>query len=368
MPWRKLPETADRILIFRLGSLGDTVVALPSFRLIARRFPHAERIVLTNVPRNARETDLDAVLGGTGLVHGYMHFDPGERSASALAAVRREIRGFAPDALVYLVEQSTRLRMVRHLAFFASCGVMSVVGLPEFGADGVHRRDPATGLWESEAAFLLRRLEPLGAASLADPGSWDFGFAAEERAAADKALQGFAGIGDFVALAPGCKVDAKDWGAENWALLGRALSARHPGLGLVTVGGPADRERAARVAASWRGPHRDLCGAVSPRVSALVLARARMLAAHDSGPMHLAAAMGTPVMAIFSARALPGIWFPHGPDHRVLHRSVACGGCGLETCTIERKRCVTGIGVAEAVEACLTILAARPPAAHAPTG
>ena len=68
-----VPGSARTVLIFRLGSLGDTVVALPSFRLIARSFPAARRVVLTNVPRSAQETDLDAVLAGTGLVHGYMH-------------------------------------------------------------------------------------------------------------------------------------------------------------------------------------------------------------------------------------------------------------------------------------------------------
>ncbi|MFM8990095.1 MAG: hypothetical protein ACKOUS_10790, partial [Alphaproteobacteria bacterium] len=70
MPWRRGPDDVRRVLVFRLGSLGDTVVALPSFHRVARAFPRAERRVLTNVPRSARETDLDAVLGGTDLVHG----------------------------------------------------------------------------------------------------------------------------------------------------------------------------------------------------------------------------------------------------------------------------------------------------------
>jgi ADP-heptose:LPS heptosyltransferase len=85
-----------------------------------------------------------------------------------------------------------------------------------------------------------------------------------------------------------------------------------------------------------------------------------MLASHDSGPMHLAAAVGTPSMAVFSARAKPGIWFPRGVGNRILHRDVSCGGCGLEVCTVERKRCITEIGVDEAVVACEAILAARP--------
>jgi len=41
MPWRRIPDDVRRVLVFRLGSLGDTVVALPSFRLVARAFPQA---------------------------------------------------------------------------------------------------------------------------------------------------------------------------------------------------------------------------------------------------------------------------------------------------------------------------------------
>lgn len=357
----RVPESARTVLIFRLGSLGDTVVALPSFRLVARAFPAAHRVVLTNVPRSAKETDLDAVLAGTGLVHGYMHYDPADRSASQAARVRREIRAMAPDALIYLAEQSSRLRMLRHLAFFVSCGIGSILGMPEFGSAGQHGFDPATGLFESEAAFLLRRLSLLGPASAEDPALWDLGFAPAEHAAAQAALEGFGGRADFVAFAPGAKIDAKDWGETNWVALAGALSARHPALGLVTIGGPADRGRAAALASVWKGPVRDLSGRVAARISALALASARMLATHDSGPMHLAAAVGTPCMAVFSARAKPGIWFPRGTGNRVLHRKVSCGGCGLEACVAERKRCITAIGVDEALAACEEILAARPP-------
>jgi len=63
--------------------------------------------------------------------------------------------------------------------------------------------------------------------------------------------------------------------------------------------------------------------------------------------MHLAAAVGTPCVAIFSARKPPRLWFPHGPQHRVLFHDVSCMGCKLETCIVERKRCLTTITVEE---------------------
>src|ERR1022692_4022661 len=75
-----------RVLIYRLGSLGDTVVALPCFHLIARTYPNAERRLLTNFPVHAKAPAAAAVLGDSGLVHGYMSYTwVPARSASCCA-------------------------------------------------------------------------------------------------------------------------------------------------------------------------------------------------------------------------------------------------------------------------------------------
>jgi ADP-heptose:LPS heptosyltransferase len=63
--------------------------------------------------------------------------------------------------------------------------------------------------------------------------------------------------------------------------------------------------------------------------------------------MHLAAAVGTPCVAIFAARNLPRIWFPHGHRHRVIYHEVDCMGCGLETCVVQKKKCLTSVTVEE---------------------
>lgn len=356
MPWQKTRDAIRRVLIFRLGSLGDTVVALPALHLIARAFANAERRVLTNISRNARESDLDAVLNGTGLVHGYMHFDPADRSPTALSEARRTVRDYAPDLVVYLAEQTTRIRMLRHVAFFAAAGVTNIVGLPAFGADGSHLRNRTLNEWESEAAFLLRRIRDIGEASVDDPALWDLCLTREECAQATAMLAGFQATDGFIAVAPGAKIAVKDWGLARWQALVGGIAAVHPKLGMVTIGGPADRERSAQLAAAWRGPALDLCGRVSPRVSAAVMAWAQMLVTHDSGPMHLAAAVGTPIVAIFSARAKPGIWFPRGEANQVLYRRVACLDCGLETCATNAKLCIESIGVDEALDAALRTL------------
>ena len=91
----------------------------------------------------------------------------------------------------------------------------------------------------------------------------------------------------------------------------------------------------------------NLCGALTPRESAAAIARARLFVGHDSGPMHLAAAVGTPVVAIFAARNIPRQWFPYGKQHQVVYHRVECWGCGLETCIEQQKKCLMSIRVDE---------------------
>jgi ADP-heptose:LPS heptosyltransferase len=72
--------------------------------------------------------------------------------------------------------------------------------------------------------------------------------------------------------------------------------------------------------------------------------------------MHLAAAVQTPCVAIFAARNKPRVWFPYGKQHRVVYHQTECWGCGLETCIIERKRCLTSISVDEVVAEIAAVL------------
>ena len=75
-------------------------------------------------------------------------------------------------------------------------------------------------------------------------------------------------------------------------------------------GAAVERERTDHLLSHWPGKRVNLCGELSVRESAAVLRSARVFIGHDSGPMHLAAAVGIPCAAIFSARNPPGRWFP----------------------------------------------------------
>ena len=130
----------------------------------------------------------------------------------------------------------------------------------------------------------------------------------------------------FVAFSIGAKIDFKSWGDNRWADLLANISRNNPELGLAFLGGPNDGERSGEAAKGWTGPTLDLCGKLSPRESALVIKNARVFMGHDSGPMHLAASVGTPSVCVFSTHAKPGIWFPCGEQHRILYPGLQWSG------------------------------------------
>jgi ADP-heptose:LPS heptosyltransferase len=344
-----MSNPSQRILIYRLGSLGDTVVALPALRLVARAFPGAERWVLTNFSVSAKAAPMAAVLEGTGLVHGYVEYPIGQRDPRALLALRARLRALGANTLVYLAEPRGRLRAVRDAVFFRGCGFTQLVGVP-YALDQQQPRRLQNGLYEYKGAHLARCIAALGDARLDDPASYELTLSPQDVAQAEAVLAPLAGR-PLIAASVGAKVDTNDWEDERWRPLLAQLSTRYPEHGLVLVGSADERARCDELSQAWAGRVVNLCGRLSLRASGAALARCRVFIGHDSGPMHLAAAVGTRCVAIFSSRNLPGEWFPHGLAHRVLYHEIECQGCRLEECSARAKACIRSITVDEVLSA-----------------
>jgi heptosyltransferase III len=307
----------ETIIIFRIGSIGDTVVALPCFHRIARSFPKARRIVVTDVPASQKATSVESILGRTGLVDGIIYFPPAPRKARDFLDLRNRIRATESRTLIYIADRQV-LSTLRDICFFRSCGIRKVIGAPLKRDLRVPRVDPKSGYTEREAARLARCLEPLGAIDLEDPGFWDLRLQPDEIDIGDRALAPLAG-NDFIAINIGGKVPSKDWGNENWTALFRLIATEHVGLGLVFVGSADEFDRAAGLAAIWPGRTLNLCGALGARESAAAMRRAMLFVGHDSGPIHLAAAAGVPCVGIFGTFNRPKWWHPIGERHSIIH-------------------------------------------------
>ena len=191
--------------------------------------------------------------------------------------------------LIYIADRDLP-RTLRDVCFFRLCSIDNIVGMPLTRDLRFPRIDPETGYAEREAVRLARCLAPLGNIDLSDPEYWDLCLQPDEIAVADKRLTPLRGR-NFIAINIGGKVECKDWGQENWTALLRLMMIRYSSLALVFVGSADEFDRSAELAAVWPGLTLNLCGNLAPRESAAAMKRAMLFVGHDSGPMHLAAAV-----------------------------------------------------------------------------
>jgi heptosyltransferase-3 len=314
--------TAKRkIVIYRLGSLGDTIVALPCFHRIAQATPQAERIVLTNFPVSSKAAPLEGILGGSGLISRTIDYPVGERTIGGLWALIKRLKALQADTMIYLTPQRGLLAAWRDVVFFRLCGFKLIVGAPLSPDLQNSRLSGKTPLdVEPECERLARCLVSLGPIDLHDRRLWDLRFTESEREVAAQVMEPLAGV-PYLAINLGGKDPSKDWGLDNWlALLGQLRDVL-PGYGLLVVGAPEDSARAPHLQSKWGGPFVDACGRLSPRQSAAAMSGARLFIGHDSGPMHLAAAVGVPCIGLYGANGQPGKWRPYGASHRVIYRA-----------------------------------------------
>jgi len=100
---------------------------------------------------------------------------------------------------------------------------------------------------------------------------------------------------------------------------------------------------------------------LQPRESAAMVSYAELFVGHDSGPMHMASAVGTPLVTIFAARNVRGVWFPVVGNNAVIYHNVDCSGCALDICTIQKMKCITSVTVEEVLGRVTEILPPKLP-------
>lgn len=347
---------ANRILIYRLGSLGDTIIALPCFHKVREAYPDSEIILLTNKPVMAKAAPLEAVLGNEYFFNQVLAYPVGTRNLFVLFSLLKQIRSYKIQTVVNLTAARSKKAAIRDKWFFRAAGIKQLIGFPVEDKDFKIAIDPLTQDYEWEADRLIRRIKVLGEIPLNEDRYWDLYLTAAEINNANEALNKFSPDKVIIAICAGTKMQSKDWGENNWLDLINGLNRILPDSQLVIIGAPEEADRAEKCLRAWSYNGINLCGKTSPRVSAAVLKRANIFIGHDSGPMHLAACVGTPCVAIFSSRNLPRQWYPRGGFNKVIQHKTDCAGCKLEVCIIEKKKCILSVTVDEVIKAVADVL------------
>jgi heptosyltransferase-3 len=348
----------QKVMIFQIGSLGDTVIAMPCYREIVRRHPTADLYLLTNFPIAKKAVPSETLLAPCNLLAGCVEYPMPLRGAANIARLWKRVRELRIDILYYLAPEKSLLNVIRHHIFFKICGVGKVRSVP-WSRDARFPRAIVGGvLWESEGSRLLRNLISGRGPGPPPPEDRSLGLTDAERSAADRLLAESPSISRFVTISVGGKVPINNWGDDNWARALAQISSADPRLGAVFVGSEDERARNEVLAETWIGPRLNSCGRLTPRETAALIEQASLFIGHDTGTLHLAAAVGTRAIGIFSARNVPGKWYTDRNSDRFFYHRPPCFGCELvkvESCPNDLV-CMKHHKVEEIVEAALEAL------------
>jgi ADP-heptose:LPS heptosyltransferase len=156
--------------------------------------------------------------------------------------------------------------------------------------------------------------------------------------------------GRYVLLHPGASVPARTPPQEQWAAIAAALA--RAGHRLVVTGGPGERALAESVAEAGGDLVRCLAGETSLAELAEVIAAADAIVVGNTGPAHLAAAVGTPVVSLFAPTVPAERWRPWRVPHALLgDQDIACAGCRARACPVPGHPCLTRISEQSVVDA-----------------
>lgn len=355
------------VLVYRIGSLGDTLVALPALRAIQAHFAPARITLLCDRHVGQRYVLASELLASSGLVDAFMHYPVDSslvgrvlrpaRMLRLLLDIRR--RQFA--AVVYLAPSNRpAVSVERDRRFFRSAGIARLLGFDGFPIFPVSRPENGFAELPREADLLLARLA-IDGVPVPEPGEADArlpsviaGDSEVDRWRADLAPDGGR---VWISMSPGSKRAVNRWPVDRYVEVLRSLIARWD-VWPVIFGGPEDLIDARRIVAACGRGH-IAAGALSLVASIHAMSACALHLGNDTGTMHMAASAGIRCVGVYSSHNFPGLWFPYGPGHLVLRTPIECECCQLFECVEREMACILAIPPSRVIEACDAILAAR---------
>jgi len=332
---------SPNILLVRFSSLGDVLLTTPLIRALRTRHPAATITALTKqvwAPLLSANPHLDHVVS----------LAPGQSLVPLARAIRAA--GFSHRLDLHA---SVRTRVLRLLVPGAWTG---------YNARRRERRAlirEQRDIYRDRVPVAERYFEAARGLDVAPDGrpAELFISPAAEARAEEWLSRAAADDRPLTILAPGAAHATKRWPLPAWCALASALVAR--GGAVVVVGAAADRPAGLAIAAAAGGLGYCAAGELDLQATGALIRQAVAVVSNDSGAMHLATAVGTPVVALFGPTVEAFGFFPYRARARVLQRELPCRPCsskGGPRCPMGHHRCLGEI-LPEQVLDCLADLA-----------
>jgi asparagine synthase (glutamine-hydrolysing) len=342
------PSERRTVLVFRSGQLGDTLVSLPALRALRQEHRGDRLVLLTDIHPGKSYVSSWDIIAPANWFDDVIFYESGSAGWSRVKTIRAlvlQLRDLSPSIVYSLMPPRNRRQNFRDRFFFHR-----IVGAPEVRDLGVHESyAQPRGAPLSRVAPEWRRLR--GIVPTTDEDTFDLSrlIPRQDLDKADQLMERIAAgrSARLIALAPGSNMPAKVWPVERYVELGRQMLNAFPDVEFVVIGGKEDRAVGDKLREELDARVHNVAGELSVFGSAAVLRKCVGYVGNDTGVMHLAAMLGLPCVALFSARDRPGRWEPYGSNHTVLRKEVDCAGCMLKVCTKENNKCMRLISVEE---------------------
>lgn len=329
-----------RILVRSTNWIGDAVMTTPAMGTIRAAYPQAQIAVAANPAvaelfRHHPYCDRVLVFDKKG-VH---------RGLSGLLRFASELRRERFD-LAILLQNAIEAALLAALAGIPRRAGYRTDGRGLLLTDGVPVGKTERCLHHTE--YYQRMLRALGIEG--GGGALRLECTGEELVWARQTL----GAGRYLAVNPGAAYgSAKRWFPDRFAAVADTLANEH-GLSVVLTGGPGEAEIGRDIAAAMRGPALNLIGHTSVRQLMAVLSLCRLVVTNDSGPMHVAAAFGVPIVAVFGPTDHTTT-SPLADTVRIVRHHTECAPCLLRQCPTDH-RCMEAVTVDDVLSAARELL------------
>ena len=339
------PRAVERILILQLQQVGYTVIFSPALRALRSHFPNAQIDVLGN--------GVSAQIYKACPFVNHLYVDRwsryGERRLLPLARLIRVIRRQRYDCVIADVTQ----RSFRYglIAFLSGAPVRVGFDDEGHGVFFTHRLRSPAGASFLECNLLAARA--LGAPTDAMPEAFFYG--EEDADHAERLLTEVDdGPGPLVVMHPASNWQSKTWYPERWAEIADRLTAERQAR-IVFVGTKAEAEYVEGIRALMSAPSVSFAGRTDLAQLGAVVDRCELFVGTDSGPRHIAGALGKPQVTIMSSLDFPHRWTLARPSEIVLRTDPECSACQLSQCG--HRRCMDLIDAERAFAACRSLIA-----------
>jgi predicted lipopolysaccharide heptosyltransferase III len=336
--------TPRHILAIKLRYLGDVLLATPTLHALKTAYPHARLSVLVN-----RGTE--DILRANPDVDEIILLDRGSIVQQSRFVWKIRRRGF--DTVVDLTDGDRAAFLT-----WASGAAVRIGYNAEQRWTGRCYSTVVSGAADSHRIERdLAALVPLGVvAEQRVPRMW---LTSEDDAKAERLVQdlGISPDRPWVVLQPGARYWFKAWPVERFAELADRLSDRF-GCQVLVGGSRQETALTESVVARAKSPLLSIAGRSDVRTLAALVKRSTLFVGNDTGAMHIAAAMGTPVVALFGP-SNPREWGPRGGPAAVVYKGLDCRICFHPTCRRGEENCMRLITVDEVWAACLRLYRPR---------